>query len=341
LKRLVVDGFGKFIGRKSQRIIIKDKGRILHQAKVEDLRQVVISGKGSISFDAMEALGINGVDLIVINWRGEVTARLASREMRTVKTRREQYFAYVDTRSGTLSKQFVLAKMKNQYAVLGTLAKTRKETHPEVAKALFNRRVEVLKYIRAAETVEERPVDVIRDKLMGFEGVVSSLYWDGISFIFPEEFGFEGRSGRYATDPVNSMLNYGYALLEGEVWRGVHYAGLDPYGGFLHVDRPGRPSMVLDLMEEFRQQLIDKTVLSLIVRGFVTPQDFEFDENLCIIGDSARKLLLKAVLERFEKYVRYKGERRRWTDMILCQARALGQFLRGETKRYEGFYLRW
>jgi len=341
VKRLVVDGFGKFVGKKSDRIVVKEKGRTLHHARVEDLRQVVISGKGSISFDALEHLGSFGVDVIVIDWKGMVTARLASREMRTVKTRREQYYAYRDERGGLLAKQFVLAKMRNQYATLGTLAKSRKETSPAVAEELSKRREEVSEQIRKVETVEERPVDGIRGSLMGLEGYASTAYWGGIYGVVPEEFGFNDRSGRYATDPVNAMLNYGYALLEGEVWRGIHYSGLDPYGGFLHVDRPGRPSMVLDLMEEFRQQLIDKTVIALVTKGSVSSSDFDMVEKMCRMGDSARKLLLKTVLGRFEKYMRYEGERRRWTDMILLQAREVAKYLRGETSSYEGFRLRW
>jgi len=341
LKRLVVDGYGKFVGQQSNRIVVKEKGRILHHERAEDLRQVVISGSGSISFDAMELLGSLGVDLIVINWRGEVTARLASRDMRTVQTRRDQYYAFRENRSGILAQQFILAKMKNQYATLGTLAKSRKDTSPDVADELINKRESVSEFIKKVESLEIKPIDHIRSSLMGLEGIASTHYWEGIGAIIPEEFKFNCRSGRYAEDPVNALLNYGYALLEGEVWRGVHYAGLDPYGGFLHVDRPGRPSMVLDLMEEFRQQLIDKTIIGLLTKGEVSYTDFTMEEGVCRMGDSTRKLLLRTVLEHFEKYMRYKDEQRRWTDMILMQARDLASYLRGESSRYEGFYLRW
>lgn len=341
LKRLVVDGYGKFVGQQSNRIVVKEKGRILHHERAEDLRQVVISGSGSISFDAMELLGSLGVDLIVINWKGEVTARLASRDMRTVQTRRDQYYAFRENRSGILAQQFILAKMKNQYATLGTLAKSRKDTSQDVADELINKRESVSEFIKKVESLEIKPIDHIRNSLMGLEGIASTHYWEGIGAIIPEEFKFNCRSGRYAEDPVNALLNYGYALLEGEVWRGVHYAGLDPYGGFLHVDRPGRPSMVLDLMEEFRQQLIDKTIIGLLTKGEVSYTDFTMEEGVCRMGDSTRKLLLRTVLEHFEKYMRYKDEQRRWTDMILMQARDLASYLRGESSRYEGFYLRW
>lgn len=341
MDRLVVDGYGKFIGRQSERIVVKEKGSIVHHANVADLRQVVISGSGGISFDAMELLASQGVDLIVVSWKGEVTARLASRDMRTVQTRREQYYAYREERSGVLAKQFVQAKMRNMYATLGTLAKTRKETSPDVAERLTEKRGAISAHITQLEELKPEPVDHIRGTLMGIEGIASAKYWEGILGTIPGEFGFSNRSGRYAEDPVNSMLNYGYALLEGEVWRGVHYAGLDPYGGFLHVDRPGRPSMVLDLMEEFRQQLVDKTVIALVSRKEVTLADFGFEEGACRMNDRVRKLLLKTVLGRFEEQLRYRDEKRRWTDTILLQARDVAAYLRGDKPSYEGFSLRW
>jgi len=341
MKRLVVDGYGLFVGMKGDRVVVREKGSILHQAVVSDLRQVVISGKGGISFDAVEALGENGVDLIIVSWKGEVTARLSSPEMRTVQTRREQYYAFQDSRSGLLAKAFILAKLRNMYATLGTLAKTRKETGPTKAEILSAKREDVSSFISRVESMAEQPIEKGRNELMGLEGSASQSYWEGVTQIVPEEFSFQIRSGRYACDPVNAMLNYGYALLEGEVWRGIHYAGLDPYGGFLHVDRPGKPSLVLDLMEEFRQQLVDKTVLSLVTKNTLSPDSFTMEEGICRMDDKVRKLVLKEVLGRFEEYMRYGDEKRRWTDMILFQAREIGKYLRGESPKYEGFYLRW
>jgi len=341
MKRLVVDGWGKFVGKQSERIVVKEKGQTLHHEAVDDLRQVVISGSGSISFDAIELLAAHGVDLVVVSWRGEITARLASRDMRTVQTRREQYYAYREGRSGAIAKGIISAKIRNQYATLGTLAKSRKETSPDIADKLTEKREAIQAQIHSVESLGDVPIDSIRGTLMGLEGISSAHYWEAIASIIPSEYGFDIRSGRYASDPVNALLNYGYALLEAEVWRAVHFAGLDPYGGFLHVDRPGRPSMVLDLMEEFRQQLIDKTVFTLVTRREVPPDDFTIDEGACRMGDGVRKHLLKTVLERFEEQVRYKDESRKWTDMILLQARSLAGYLRGEQTSYEGFYLRW
>ncbi|WP_309493158.1 CRISPR-associated endonuclease Cas1 [Candidatus Hecatella orcuttiae] len=341
MERLVVDGFGKYVGRKGNRIIVKDGGSIVHQALPEELRQILVTGKGSIGFDAINFLSSNGVDIIFLNSRGQLTARLAPLEMRTVETRKEQYYAYKDARSMVLGKAFALAKIKNQYATLGTLAKRRKDTNPSSAEEIYNKREELRSKISEMEHVEGKNIESVRDTVMGIEGSASALYWLGVAQVIPEEFGFKGRSGRYAPDPVNAMLNYGYGILEGEVWRAVHFAGLDPYGGFLHADRPGKPSLVLDLMEEFRQQLIDKSVIKLISRKEVAPENFTVKENVCSLGDEARRTLLTEVLERFEEYVAVGDEKVRWCDLIVNQARKIGKYLRGEIPLYEGFFLRW
>lgn len=341
MERLIVDGYGKYVGKRANQIVIKEGGKVKHYVVAEKLRQVLITGHGSIGFDAMNLLAENGVDLIVINWKGDVTARLSSPAMRTVATRKEQYYAYKDERSGHLAKNFAFAKAKNQYAFLGTLAKSRKDSAPEIAEMVMKRRDEILNQFQGFERLKDAPVDRIRETLNGLEGHCAYLYWDAIERVIPGEFGFRGRSGRYAKDGVNAMLNYGYGVLEGEVWRAVHFAGLDPYGGFLHVDRPGRPSMVLDLMEEFRQQVVDKCVIALISRRVVKESDFSIDEGLCRLSDSARKALLTEILQKLEDYVRAGSERIRWCDLILKQSRNVAKYLRKEVSAYEGFYLRW
>lgn len=341
MSRLVVDGYGKFIGKRRNRIIVVEDGKTLHQVSIDKLEQVLVLGKGSISFDALGFLGINGVDLVILDWRGDVSARLSGRDMRTVSTRREQYAAYRDARSGFLAKQFVYAKIKNQYAVLGTFAKSRRGSSPELAGVLMEKRAELVELTQRILEVQVGPVECVRAELMGVEGFASSLYWAGVGEVFPMELGFLGRSGRFAVDGVNSLLNYGYAVLQGEVGRAVHLAGLDAYGGFLHADRAGRPSLVFDLMEEFRQQLVDKVVVGLVSRGMVGVEDFELRDGVCWIGDSARKLLVRGVLERFGRAVRFGGMRLKWKDVIRRQVTGVVKYLRGESDDYKGFYLRW
>lgn len=347
MERLVVDGWGRYIGVDHEQIVVRERKdgsyKEVHRCLPSSLRQVVLSGRGSISIDAIELLAENGVDIVLIDWRGQVTAYVSPPQMRTVNTRREQYRAYDSPAGAVLAKEFIYAKMKNMSATLGTLAKTRKDTSPESSEALRQARDEVNTRIASLEAldIKKKRCDDIRETIMGLEGSASATYWNSIVTIIPEEFEFRERSGRYATDPLNAMLNYGYGILEGECRRAIHYAGLDPYGGFLHVDRPGKASLVYDLMEEFRQQVVDKSVLKIFSLGQVKPDEFTLENGVCKMADSARKLLLSELLNKLEDQIRYNDKNMKWTDLILGQARGIAQYLRGETKAYTGFWLRW
>ena len=340
-RRLVVDGYGKYIGRKGDCIVVREKGQTLLTVPAERLRLVLVTGRGSISFDAARLLSEHGVDLILVSRYGRVAGRLSTPVLRTVQTRRQQYYAYNDWRSGYLARQFLLGKARNQAAILRTLAKARAETSPGQAETLRKASNKVSEYVAMIRRVRAVPVEKVREKLMGLEGNASQTYWQAIKTIIPDGYGFPGRTGRHAQDPVNAMLNYAYAILEGEVWRAVHYAGLDPYGGFLHADRPGRASLVYDLMEEFRPHLADKTVLTLISRGTVKPQDFEYEAGRCILDRNARRSLAQTMEEKMEAYTHYRERRIRWTDLILKQAIQVAKYLRGEETEYKPFHQRW
>jgi len=338
--RLVVDGFGKFLGVKGETLVVREEGKTVAHVHPRELEQVIISGKGSVSTDALRLLAEHGVEVLVVDLRGEVMAILMPPMMRTVSTRKEQYFASNDTRGVEIAKAIVKAKMKNQSAILGTLAKARRDTNPELAERIYSAAEEVKKLSEEVEQVSGDRIEEVREALMNLEGRAAGFYWDALKGIL-WKLGFEGRSGRYAKDPVNALLNYGYGILLGDVWRAVHYAGLDPYGGFLHADRPGKPSMVLDLMEEFRPHVIDRLVVKLVSKHMVSPEGFEMVNGVCQMKDGVRRFYLEQVLGELASEVRYGDRKFTWSDLILYQARLLAKFLRRELASYEGFWLRW
>lgn len=339
--RLVVDGFGKFLGRKGETIVVRDADGNVQRIQPAELEQVIISGKGSISTDALHLLAMHGVDVILMDLRGEVLARLSPPEMKTVSTRREQYKAYDDERGVEFSKEVIYCKIRSQSSLLYSLAKKRIETDPKFSEEL-NQSASRLKGItEEIRGLQGRRIEELREPLMNLEGRAANAYWQSLSKLFGVDWGFKGRSGRYAEDPVNSLLNYSYGVLMAEVWRAIHCAGLDPYGGFLHADRPGKPSLVLDLMEEFRPVLADRSVIKFVTKRMVQPTDFEMVDGVCQMKDQTRRAFLRELLERMTEETRYKEMKLRWCDLILHQARELAKFLRGESQRFEGFFLRW
>lgn len=343
--RLVVDGFGKFVGVENGLIVVKEKRAVTKKFKAEELKQLIISGKAAISTEAIKVLVKNGVDVVFIS-EGEFLGRIGHPLIGTVKTRREQYLAYYDERGVAISKEIIKAKMKNQSSILFNLAKSRKDTNPDLAEDLISGKEKIEELRTEIEKIEAEKIEEVRDKLLGIEGKASDIYWKSISKIIPREYNFQGREGleagspRFAQDIVNAMLNYGYAILLAECTRAVELAGLDPYAGFLHSDRSGRISLAIDLMECFRQQIVDRVVFKLITYSQVKPGDCVIKNFVCQLNDDSRKILLSEILNRLEEKTQYKGKSISMSSVILSQAREIAGFLKGENE-YAGFSQNW
>ena len=333
--KLFVEGFGKSVSRRDNQILIKENNKITNYYVIDEIEQLIITGKGSITFDAMSLLAANNIDTIVLNWKGEVVYQLLPTENKHINVKKEQYLAINDFRSGYLSKSFIKAKMENQKAVLGTLAKSR-----ENSEILIEKRDNITNIITQLNNIGNRPIDKIRNNILGLEGIAANEYWDGIKTIIPREFNFQKRSGRYAKDPVNSLLNYGYAILQTHIVKALFIAGLDIYCGYLHANRYGRASLVFDLIEEFRQQIVDKTVFTMVNKRQIKVNDFNYKENIVMIGDDKRRLLISAIMKKLKSVVNFHNEKRSYEDIIFYQAKLISKFLLKEEKYY-GFSLRW
>jgi len=135
---------------------------------------------------------------------------------------------------------------------------------------------------------------------------------------------------------VNQLLNYGYGILYAQVERAVLLAGLDPYAGFLHEDRPGKPSLVLDLIEEFRQMVVDRCVFALLNQRAPVAQDAAGR-----LDAATRGLVAQRVQERLEAEEPYAGRRLRLRSIIQAQARHLATYVRGDGPPYAPWLARW
>jgi len=332
--RLYIDGFGKTIAKRDNQIVIKEKSEEINYYLVEDLTQIVIMGKGAITFDALRLLAENDVDCVDLDWKGMLDYRLSPPEKKNVFIKKEQYSSLSDKRSGILAKAFIKSKIKNQKATLGTLAKSRNND------ILMEQRDKLSKYSSKIDEIPDTHVDAIRGKIFGVEGKAAREYWIGFESTIDEKFGFKSRTGRGAQDPVNSMLNYGYAIIQGDIWRSLHLAGLDPYCGFLHSDKKGRTSLVFDLMEEFRQQIVDKSVLSLLNRNQVKLEDFELKNGALVILEKIRRLLIETIQRKLSSNIEFNGRNMTYENIITYQSKLIGKFLENKEK-YTGFNLRW
>lgn len=353
VQHLVVDQYGVHVGKHSERLQVMRIGegtpseRMVQQAPLLHLETVVVTGRGiSLSADAIAACTERGIPIFFLDRLGRPYAALYSAGLTgTVLTRRAQLAALaLDGEEGAYSRRgvhvalaFAEGKIRNQANLLRYMGKYRKEADAELFQEIDRCAGEVLAHLdELKKLASAEHVDDVRFELLGIEGRAAQRYWHAIKQIVPEEYGWPGRKRRGAKDPVNSALNYGYGILYSQVERALVLAGLDPYGGFIHVDRPGKPSLVLDLIEEFRQPVVDRTVLGLANKRVKLTQG----ERGLLTKETRRKLADK-VLARLEGAARYEKRRRPLRAILQSQARHLATFLRGERDRYEPFVAGW
>jgi CRISPR-associated protein Cas1 len=335
---LIADTFGTHIGKYQGRLKITKRKEVLAQAPLLHLRSVTVASTGvSISADALRACCELGIPVHFVSSRGEVYASLYSAGLTgTILTRRSQLEAYRDRRGKHVAVAFATAKIRNQAATLKYLAKTRTESAPQAAGALRLCAGEVADYEEKLRHLEGATCEDVRQTVLTVEGHAAKRYWAAVRAVVPDKYGWQAREGRGATDPVNSLLNYGYGILYAQVERAIVLAGLDPYAGFIHADRPGKPSLVLDLIEEFRQVAVDRVVFGLVNRQFVVEQD-----ESGRLSEETRRGLATHVLDHLEAGVRYEGKRQPLGVALQSQARHLATFLRGDREEYDAFQAGW
>ncbi len=336
---LIVEERGAFVSKRQGRLCVKKGKEVLQQAPLMHLEQVIVSGTAvSFSADAVAACTEQGIPIHFISFNGTPYASLYSAGLTgTVQTRRAQIAAYEDRRGVCLALAMAQAKIRNQAALLRYMAKYRKAVQPEVYEALRLLALEVEDHLVELEKLKDQPhVDRLRTSLLGLEGRAAQKYWRGIKQAVQVGPDWPGRKGRGAKDPVNSALNYGYGILYGQIERAIVLAGLDPYAGFIHADRPGKPSLVLDLIEEFRQPVVDRTVFAMLNKGTALKLDEQGR-----LTDETRQALIGKILERLDRPEKYGGKKVPLRFIMQSQARHLATFARGDRAQYRGFEVKW
>jgi CRISPR-associated protein Cas1 len=338
IHEIFADVFGSHIGKQSERLIYAKGKTVLLQAPLMHLERVIIASKGvSISADAIAACCERGIPIFFLSSIGEPYASLYAAGLGgTVLTRRAQLAAYYDGRGSAIGLAIADAKINNQAATLKYVAKSRKDSQPDIYDFLRDASVEAASQSDKLTRLNGMELDDLRAQLMAFEANAATHYWGALRRVVPDIYGWTERTTRGATDPVNSLLNYGYGVLRTRVEYALHLAGLDSFAGFIHADRPGKPSLTLDMMEEFRSVSVDRLVIGLVNRRYTV----EMTEQGRLQDDVKRSFAGK-MKEQLQATVRYQGDRIPIAIVIQKQARRLAAFLRGETEAYLPYRAEW
>ena len=326
--QIVVDKFGTFIGKKENRFEIRTK-ETKQEYSADNVSQILITSPSAVSAGAVKLAMEKDIDIVYTNYFGQPYARIYPCKLGgTTLTRRRQLEAYYSDKGQILVKNFIRAKIRNQLYLLKSLSKERNN--------LFSTQIKELELHKNNVDNLNGKIDDLRQELLGIEGYFASKYFECLTKIIP----FEIRD-RKSDDEFNIMLNYGYGILYNEIERACIISGLDPYLGFLHTDRYGKPCMTLDLIEEFRQPIVDRAIITLFSQKQLEDKHFVNVEDKFMLSEIGRKKVLEAVLGRLNKKIKFKNRNLTFKQVILEQARNIVRFLLEQNKNYEPFIYRW
>ena len=276
---------GATLRKTGERLLVTKDGVTLASVPTIKVQQVVIFGNVQLTTQVIVHLLLSSVDVVFLATSGRYYGRLLSSES-TYGDLRQRQMRFVDdpVRALPVAQQFVRAKLLNQQRVLVKWS----DLQPDRSLASIIRDL--------GELAERVPRTQQINSLMGVEGKGSALYFSGFRSLLTQDLGFSVRNRRPPRDPINAMLSFGYTLLVYSIQSVVQTIGLDPYLGFLHAPAYSRPSLVLDLMEEFRPSVIDELILTqvngrrLSAADFVTDTD-DPDRPVLLTDDGRRRFL--------------------------------------------------
>lgn len=323
IEDLVITDYGAFVGLNGGRLRVEVKQKRTLEAPLMHLRSVQIHTRSaSISAAALAACCEAGVPVYFLDtYEGNYASVLSSRLTTVVTTRRAQLEALSGSVGVAVARALACGKITSQALTLRYLRRRQEE----LAEPLKTAETELLVLADRLENSKAQNIETMRAVWMGTEGYAARLYWEVLGRVFPEEYAWPGRIGRHAQDDANTLLNYGYGILYGEVQTALMIAGLDPYAGLLHTDRPGKPSLTCDLIEEFRAPIVDRTVVGLLNRRFAVGR--EADGRMT---RETRKQYAEHILSRLRAQGSHEGKRYELRSIIQRQARKLAAALRGE-----------
>ncbi len=336
LNTLFVFTQDSYLAKEGEAVAVKIDNQIKLRVPIHNLGGIVCFGLVSASPWLMAMCAEKGVSVTFCSEHGRFLARYSGFTPGNVLLRREQYrWADSPSRSTGIVRSMLIGKIVNSRAVLMRAA--RESAASDVSGRLNAAAAALagsLQAVQQAGTVQT---------LRGIEGDAANVYFSAFPGLIRSDdaaFRFANRTRRPPLDRVNCLLSFLYAMLAHDARTACESCGLDPAVGFLHVDRPGRPGLALDLMEEFRAYLADRLAVSMINLGQVTPTSFVVTESGAVQMTEATRKEVVAVYQRRKQEAivhPYLGEKTTIGLLVHLQARLLARHIRGDLDTYPPF----
>jgi len=317
--------------KEGERLIAFKNGTKLRDIPILNLEQVVIIGNVNLTSPVIALLLENNIEICYLSYYGRFRGRLMPEFSKNSLLRIKQYSASRDDGFKVkVARQFIYGKLANMRTML---MRYNRELKDERLTTAINRIKVIIKKLEKAETL---------DSLRGYEGGGSGQYFSVLPLLFKDDWRFSKRVRRPPTDPVNSLLSLGYTLLMNDMSSAVNTVGFDPYIGYLHADKYGKPSLVLDLIEEFRPVIVDSIVLELLNRHSLKMKDFVKNMEAYYLTNKGMKIFLSKYEERKNTKIihptfGYKATLKRCLEL---QARLFSKLLLSDIDNYMPFMVK-
>ena len=329
---LYVQTQGVHVGKSGETFVLTQKGQKLAEARMFDTSQICLLGNIQVSTQAIQECCRRGMPVVFMSSGGWFYGMTSGPMSRNAALRLLQYEHHRDPGSSLrFSRTFISGKIRNCRTLLRRNAE---QLDPEILS-------------RLKESAESAASATCVESLLGIEGYAARIYFQAFPSMLKSTgqgaaFSFEGRNRRPPRDPVNALLSLAYSLLAKEFVVVLAGIGFDPYLGFLHQSKPGKPSLALDLMEEFRPLVCDSIVLTALNTGLVGMADFLVTPAGVSLKDRARKAFIESYERRLDQLIRHPifGYQISYRRVLEVQARLLGRCLQGEIPAYPSFLTR-
>ena len=323
-----------FIAKIDERLRVKFEKKTILDVPLIKVDGVVVLGRATVSPATISELLERHIPLTFLTSTGRYLGRLEPEVTKNIFIRKAQWQAVGDSPQAVhLVRGFVRGKLKNYRNFL--VRRQRESNTVDLSKDIHH----IEQALSPIDTTDTIP------SLRGLEGAGSAAYFGCFDkLIRNPEFEFIKRVRRPPTNPVNSLLSFGYALLRHDVQSAVNLIGFDPYLGYLHCDRYGRPSLALDLMEEFRPLVVDAVVLSTVNKGYLTGKDFVTEplSNAVSLTPEGRKTFLQLYTKKKQSEFKHPvfGRKCSYQEAFELQGRLLAKYLMGEIDKYPPLVLK-
>jgi CRISPR-associated protein Cas1 len=326
---LVVQKSGSQVGQRGGEFVVTVQGEIVHKLPLHQVRAIYLYGAVQLTAQAAESCLEHSIDVAYFAASGRFLGLLRGLPLSGIDARLGQYALFQQSFFRLrLARECIRAKIHNQRVML-----MRNGDVPD----------RVLRLLADARDATDGARDLT--ELLGIEGGAANVYFEQFATMLkgPEwKFDFRGRNRRPPRDPVNALLSFGYSILAKEFAGVCHAVGLDPFLGFMHQPRYGRPALALDLMEEFRPLVADSVAISIANRGEIDVGDFIRGASGTFLDEQGRRRFWEAWFRRLDAEVSHPefGYKMSYRRMFEVQARQLWRVVRGDAPVYHGFTTR-